>query len=386
MKRLALERVTAALALVAFLLTAGTAAVGAAPMPLPQGATNAGPAATNALGPLIQFAASLYDFGKVPAGEVIKHAFVFTNVGERLLQITDVRPSCGCTAPGSWSRQTEPGKTGLIPIELYTANFNGSIAKSVTVTSNATNQPVVTLQIRGTVWRPIEVSPQSAVLNFVPDSASNGVAVVRIVNNLEEPLTLSEPESSNRALAAELKTNQPGKEYQLVIKTVPPLGSTNVFGRISLKTSSPKLANLVVPVYALAQQAVTAIPSRITLPAGPISNVVAQTVSIRSLWANALALSEPAVNAKGVEVQLKELQPGHFFTLTATFPQGFEAAQGERLELSVKSNHPQYPVIKVPVVQPPRPVPVAAPPRLPVRGLAAQPPLPPPLPPPPSRP
>jgi hypothetical protein len=366
------ERVTTHWAWVVFLLMAGTAVLGAELAPAQPPVLAAVAVSTNGTGAKIKFATPVYDFGKVAGGEVVKHAFAFTNIGTGLLELKDVRTSCGCTTAGTWTRQVEPGQSGTIPVEFHTGNFSGPVSKPVTVTCNDTNQPVVTLQIKGTIWRPIELIPQTAMLNFLIGSPSNVSSVVRIVNNTEEPLTLSPPESDNRAFAAELTTNQPGKEFQLLVRTVPPLGDRNVYGRIVLKTSSSKMTNLSLPVYAIAQQAVTAIPTQVLLPATPSTNRLTYSVSIRSLWTEPLSVSEPMLNAKEVEVQLKELQPGRYFTVMMTFPAGFEIPQGEKVELSVKSNHPQFPVIKVPVVQLPRPAQAAAPPRPPApQGPAA---------------
>jgi len=166
---------------------------------------------------------------------------------------------------------------------------------------------------------------------------------------------LSAPESSNPAFVAELATNQPGKEFQLLVKTVPPLAAGTVQGHITLKTSSTNMAVINVTAYAIVQPALTVAPAQITLPAIQVGNSTPATVSIRYVGTNVLALSEAAVNAKGVAVDLKEVQPGRDFTLAVSFPAGFGMAPGEKVELSVKSNHPQYPVIKVPVIQPPRP-------------------------------
>jgi len=74
-----------------------------------------------------------------------------------------------------------------------------------------------------------------------------------------------------------------------------------------------------------------------------------------------MALSDPVVNAKDVAVELKEPEPGRAFNVAVNFPAGFEVAPGQTAELSVKSNHPDFPVIKVPIVQPPRPAAVAPP-------------------------
>lgn len=330
-----------------------------APQPQPPLAL-AGTASTNVSGARIQFATTTYDFGKVNGGEVVKYAYVFTNVGNALLEISNVQTTCGCTTAGDWSRKVEPGKTGSIPIEFNSANFSGQVGKSITVTCNDTSEPVVALQIQGTIWRSIDVTPQYAILFVTAESPTNETTL-RIVNNVDQPLTLSAPESANPAFAAELKTNQPGREFELIVRTVPPLPPGNVSGVISLKTSSTNTPTLSITAIANMQPVVMVQPYQITLLAAPLVSPTISTISIRNNGTNTLALSEPAVNAKGVDLQLKELQPGRFFTLTVTFPAGFEMAQGEKVELSLKSNHPQFQVIKVPVLQPSRPAPTAAP-------------------------
>ena len=193
-------------------LTLGKTVLGAEqPAALPPAAP-AAQATTNGNGPKIQFAEPVHDFGKISAGEAVKYDFVFTNAGDAMLEITGVQTSCGCTTAGNWPRQLEPGKTGAIPIQFSSGSFNGQIHKTITVTCNDKTQPTVVLQIKGTIWKPIEVNPQYATLNVTTESVSNATTVVRIVNNYDEPITVSDPESNSRAFAAELRTKQPGKE------------------------------------------------------------------------------------------------------------------------------------------------------------------------------
>src|SRR6266568_6024526 len=45
---------------------------------------------TEALVPRIQFAQTEFDFVKIQSGEIVKHDFVFTNVGTATLEIEDV--------------------------------------------------------------------------------------------------------------------------------------------------------------------------------------------------------------------------------------------------------------------------------------------------------
>jgi hypothetical protein len=323
-------------------------------------------------GPKIQFGDPVHDFGRIKSGEMVKHTYVFTNVGGAILQVTNVKGSCGCTTAGEWTRQVEPGKSGNIPIQFNSAGFSGQVGKSIAVACNDTNQPTVELKIKAIVWKPIDVTPQLAVLNVTSDSPSNATTV-HIVNNEEAPLALSAPESSNPAFATELKTIQPGKAYQLIVRTVPPLAVGIVQGQITLKTSSTNLPVIQVGAWANLQQPVMVIPAQITLPATPLAKPTPLTVSIRNNGTSALVLTDPAVNAQGVDVQIRAVQPGRYFTLTASFPTGFELAMGEKLEVSVKSNHPQFPMIKVPVIPAPRPAVTGKPPGAPGVSRAGSP-------------
>jgi hypothetical protein len=214
-------------------------------------------------GPKIVFATPVYDFGKVRSGEVVKYTYVFTNVGGAMLQVSNVQVSCGCTTAGEWSRQVEPGKIGSIPIQFNSTGFGGAVGKTITVSCNDTNQPSVVLQINGNVWRPIDVTPQFAVLNLTASAPSNAT-IVRIVNNEEVPLTLSTPECNNQAFATELRTNQPGKEFEMLIRTASPLAAS-VQAPITLKTSSTNMPVINITAWAKMQQAPLGTPA--ALPA-----------------------------------------------------------------------------------------------------------------------
>src|SRR6266540_7073090 len=109
-------------------------------------------AAPESAGPKIQFAGTVYDFGKIGAGELVKHEFVFTNIGAATLEIKDVRPGCGCTTAGTWDKKVEPGKTGVIPLQFNSTGFSGSVTKSATVTCNDPGQSNLVLQLNAKIW------------------------------------------------------------------------------------------------------------------------------------------------------------------------------------------------------------------------------------------
>lgn len=302
-------------------------------------------------GPRINFTSTTHDFGTVTVGEVLKHDFTFTNSGTELLVISDVQTTCGCASAGPGSRSVEPGQKGVLPIEFHTRSFDGRVAKTMTVLCNDPIQPKVTLEVRGTVWHPMVTLPASAAFVGALDSPSSLVKTVLITNKEPAPLILSPPETTHKAVAAELKTNRIGQEYELVVRLVPPLGSGNVFADVKMRTSCPSMPVLTVPVWVVAQPPVLVMPAEVLLPNGPLTNELVQTVVIRNNSTEPLTLSSPALtHSEGVQLELVELQKGRHFAARLTFPAGFQATAGQQSQLTLTSTHPKLSVIRVPIL------------------------------------
>ncbi len=96
-----------------------------------------------------------FDFGEVPMGDDVFHDFIFTNVGNAALIITDANPSCSCTTPVWDKAPVMPGQTGKINVGYKTKEHPGPFNKEVSILSNATNNPNgekrYTIYIKGTV-------------------------------------------------------------------------------------------------------------------------------------------------------------------------------------------------------------------------------------------
>ena len=272
-----------------------------------------------------------------------------------------------------------PGKSGKIPIQFNSTGYNGPVFKQVTVTCNVSNQNVVILQLKGTVFKQIDMTPAFVALT-VPADAPSATATVTITNNSDEPLELSTPESNNKALTATLVTNTPGKGFQLVIHTGDPLMPGSAQAQISMKTSLTNMPMLNVPVYVNVQPPIVVVPARLTVGPAPLATAMTNSVTIQNNSTNLLTLSDATVNYPGVSVEIKEMQPGRTFNAMVSFPQGFELKPGEQLEVTMKSSNPKMPVVKVPVSQMPHPAHAVVPPGIPSTATAkaiTPPPLPP---------
>jgi hypothetical protein len=96
--------------------------------------------------PVIKFDALNYDFGLVKQGKTLEHIYSFTNIGNSILIIQSVQPSCGCTGASIGDKKEfETGETGEIKITFNTEGRSGIITKTITVTTNDPAIPQVTL-------------------------------------------------------------------------------------------------------------------------------------------------------------------------------------------------------------------------------------------------
>lgn len=314
----------------------------------PQSAAPA-PVASTSVGPKIQFANTVYDYGRQVSGTMVNYTFIFTNTGDQVLEVPSAQGSCHCTTAGDWSKRVEPGQTGTVPVTFNSTGFSGQLTRTVTITCNDKAQPAVVLQMTGTIWRPIEVNPAMAYFTIPPDSTSPVTNIVHIISNLEEPLGVFSPESNQRAFTAVLTTNEPGKKYDLNVVALPPFSQGSIQGQIAVKTTSATNPVISVPIMANVPAAVTIVPPIINLPFVPLEAPFTNIVTIRNVSVAPMTISEPAFSSKEVKVSVKEDQPGHQFSVNLAFPRGYQPPAGAPVEFSVKTSHPQFPLLHAPL-------------------------------------
>lgn len=112
--------------------------------------TNTVTAQEVANGAQISFTKETHDYGTIKNGANGTCTFEFKNTGNAPLILSNAKGSCGCTVP-TWPKEPiAPGATGVISVK-YDTKRQGAINKSVTITSNATNEPNKVIRIKGTV-------------------------------------------------------------------------------------------------------------------------------------------------------------------------------------------------------------------------------------------
>jgi len=114
-----------------------------------------------ASGPSIMVDKEVHDYGDVPFGGDGTCEFKVTNSGTEPLILSKCKGSCGCTVPKCDPNPILPGESSVITVK-YDTKRPGPINKSVTINSNATNEPVKVVRIKGTVAPDPNAAPSGA--------------------------------------------------------------------------------------------------------------------------------------------------------------------------------------------------------------------------------
>lgn len=305
---------------------------------------------TPAPAPAIEFESSTHEFSKVKSGEVILHTFKFKNTGGADLTIEDVKPSCGCTTAGEWSKLLKPGESGTIPIKLDTSRFKGALTKTVTVTSNDPKKPRIVLMLKGEIWEPVTIEPAYLTFKSVTDPKEVYTQSAKITNNTEAPLKIKSVKINNDNFSTDLKEIKPGKEYELTVQTVPPLKSGYNYANVEIETDNPESPALTIRAFANVVPIVQASPSQLIFPASVAGKPVKRYVTVFNHQEEPIEVSDVRLDAEGVEYTLTTVKPGKVFRIEIEVGPDFKL-NGQSALLKFKTSHPEFSEIAVPVRQ-----------------------------------
>ncbi len=303
---------------------------------------------TQASGPRLTVSEPSHDFGTVRQGRTQRHLFTLANAGTERLEITDIQSSCGCTTVGDWPKTLKPGESAALPVELDTAQFLGPVAKAITIVSNDPAQETV-LELKANIWTPITVSNPTLIIppGSDPTTAATRTATVR--NETETPLKLGAPESDSPRFKAGLREIEPGRLFEVIVTTVPPLTEGTHSGTLTVTTSNKEMPVISIRAIATVLPAVQVAPAEFLLPSTKLDLPEKRFAVVLSNRAFGLEVTDVTTNAPGVTVTTLMAENGRQFTATLSFPAGFTFPENTTLWLRGRTNHPSLPTFEIPI-------------------------------------
>lgn len=85
--------------------------------------------------PVIALDKMEHDFGTIMDGTPVETIFKYTNTGNSMLVVSNIKSTCGCTVPSNYTKELAPGETGEFTVK-FNGKGNGKVSKSLTITAN----------------------------------------------------------------------------------------------------------------------------------------------------------------------------------------------------------------------------------------------------------
>jgi hypothetical protein len=276
----------------------------------------------------LECAQPVVEKGEVRSGIPLSHSFTLVNSGHEVIDVTDVRPSCGCLAPKLQRRHFQPGESGTLLLEVNTLTQPpGANSWRATIHyKTAGEERELPVYIAARVVTEISVEPPSLAI-YTDSSIGHEVTVI---DRRTEPLIVRAVVASSphvRTHLGELQRNEAGhwiRSIQVEVLADCPEGSHEETLRIC--TSDPTYPELKVPftIVKRLRQSVSAAPSSVVL-----SEVAGQPLPSRIVLLSA---------TDNRPVRIERIESGHD-AIGCHWAQG----PGQRATLKVRVDHTRLP-------------------------------------------
>jgi hypothetical protein len=318
--------------------------IGLAAVLLAPAAAVAETAGTGAPRPVIEVPQTSQDGGTLEEGAVAQFRFTVFNRGLADLEISQVKPSCGCTV-AQWDRVIKSGAQGTIKAQMNTQYTRGTITKQLTIFSNDSAQPQVELAITVHTIPLVNISPGLNARLVVEDKPVTQEFTLE--RNGGQPMKIMQVIPNSQFVNA-AATPLPGSgRYQLTITALPdaPLGCTMV--PVQVWTDVPHDEALTFDI--MVERGIVAIPPLVFYGILPKATKAPQQVAVTILRDTAsFHVKSLAVNDPHLTPKLETVRDGAEYRVTITYAGGWDPGVRRQM-LTVATDDPQQPVIEIPV-------------------------------------
>jgi hypothetical protein len=280
--------------------------------------------------PAIKFENLIYNFGEVDQGKNVSYTFTYLNPGTDVLEITAVKPTCGCTVPGDFTKEVAPGEKGEFPVVFNTKGYQGYVSKTIRIETNVPDSEPVYLSMEGKINVILEVNPKRVWLGQTRKDGPPLTGTVHIKNYVDTPLKIIDATPSGERCTIKINTIKEGKEYSIDITVSPPFDMNEVRENLVITTNSKgkELITLQYHYYGIADIDVS--PEEILISTEYLQPDLRRIITIKSHIDAPIEIINPRVlHGENIELALKEVEPGKQIKLVLHFTKEFEFPENE---------------------------------------------------------
>jgi len=213
------------------------------------------------------------------------------------------------------------------------------------VTTNDPQNTRTQLMCIGVVKVPLKLTPRTISFPRISRDAESVSRTIQITRGDGGPIKPEIVPPADKHVQATLHEVEPGEEYELEVKLVPPWPARSLRSNLTIKTGVKQAPTDTIRIYASIAPRLAAIPSRFMIPAKLEQD---RDLRVRLAWSGgkpgkilSVKSSNPKLTAKLVEEKGQQYVVLHV-------PKDFSALQRGRGFVTIKTDDKTLPVLRVP--------------------------------------
>jgi hypothetical protein len=268
-------------------------------------------------GPAATIDEPILDVGETPVGETIEAEFTLHNEGSAPLEITRVRPACGCTV-AEYDEEIAPGGTGVVRATVDTRRLSGPNAKTVTVYTNDPRNPRIQLTIKSDVRPFLLLRPGYARLtDAVQGETEHRIPQLLWADDFEN-LQILEVESPRNWIDVSFREATPeerepeaaGTQWHLDVAIDENAPAGPIADHVVITTNHPVQREVKLPVSGFIRPLVAVTPPKVDFGSVDLSKQNAWGVLVRNFGSEPLEIESVDSDVPGLEVTVEPIEEG----------------------------------------------------------------------------
>lgn len=192
------------------------------------------------------------------------------------------------------------------------------------MTTNDPKKPSLSLALKGEIRSLVKADPAMVAFGFLTEDSGPQERRVKLTAAEPEPLNLSlPPESPSRKLKYQLETKVPGREYELVVRLVPPFPQGQLNESIALDTGDTRQKAVQIRSVGTVGPRLALEPDTMQVTPGAAGQPFARTFHFRNRGTAPVKVLGAEADTSEVKVRVVELAPGRDCELHIEAPATF---------------------------------------------------------------
>jgi hypothetical protein len=292
------------------------------------------------------------DFGAVPRGPTLTHAFRLTNKTNQPVHISGVRVSCGCVSASAVQDHLAPGESTSIQSTMDTRRFTGFKSVTIYVQFDQPQWEEVRLSVQANGRDDISITPEMLTFGKVKKGSTSTASV-----NLTFPggsgWVVSDVETESNYIQASLKeqrqdATEAGYHLTATIRADAPVGKW--YSDVWLRTNSQSMPRIRVPLTVEIEPALTLSSSSVVLGEVRPGGEVERKVVVRGPTPFKITRIEGVDGQWNVQDATSESKPVHVLTIKLKAAEAGEVAKKFKVITDLKEDSEVEFVAKAQVV------------------------------------